>query len=484
MKKGVKILLVLMSILTMIYIGAVVYANTNSSSGDRVYAAFEHETEPPFWYTPEELGIIKIIEYGNESYWLHVVVDVEKEPFPLQVERPIFKYKDKFFQISDLWITPGLPESVKQWQVPAGVGIVIGWIVTGIYKKKETKKMISIGSCCLLITGTFGSFLSISAVETAETTNLMFTPALPEDIPLEPLPENSTSEDYLNATNVYVDTVTIQGYFEEVREREGTNPIYVRVFVDEEERQNWRYFPWDEFPIRSWKDWAKFQIERGDEALVANFGIDIRILGFEEWESNNSITTMHGLWYDLEAKTQSYLRQLHNGENWLDYVDAIIGITSQATPGDPYPIAGVAPSPTYINQGKIFILLKWQVYWANDNLVQHEVSHLFHADDHYHYCCVMAYHTHFQTVIYEDAFWAVFNDVHCAYTTYFWHTDCQNTINSHRSDYEYNDYGSIYLFYWYNVFFTKPMVMYYWYNEKDETITIECKSGRSQATIR
>ena len=31
-----------------------------------------------------------------------------------------------------------------------------------------------------------------------------------------------------------------------------------------------------------WKGWATLQIERGDEALVANFGIDIRILGFIE----------------------------------------------------------------------------------------------------------------------------------------------------------------------------------------------------------
>lgn len=52
------------------------------------------------------------------------------------------------------------------------------------------------------------------------------------------------------------------------------------VFADEEEREKTR--------PAGWTGWAKAQLERGDEALVANFGIDIRILGFLEWDSDDS----------------------------------------------------------------------------------------------------------------------------------------------------------------------------------------------------
>lgn len=121
-----------MAVLTVTYVSVVVYANTNSDHSDVVYAAFEYESEtlPTDWYTPEQLGTIKIIEYGeNETYWLHVVIDCQKEPFPLQEEQPIFIYKDKFYQISPLWATPGLPESVKGQLITGGLLLGSGWIL-------------------------------------------------------------------------------------------------------------------------------------------------------------------------------------------------------------------------------------------------------------------------------------------------------------------------------------------------------------------
>jgi len=144
------------------------------------------------------------------------------------------------------------------------------------------------------------------------------------------------------------------------------------------------------------------------------------------------------LWDELLADTEHWLHQWYNGEYWSNYVDAIIGITAQATPGDyPYSVSGVSSSHEKLDQGRVFVLLKWQIYWKDDNLVQHEVSHLYYADD--HFCinynhCVMAgwtssaYPGHYIGFLYEDWLWWVGYHVACAYTTYSW---C-NTYNCYQ----------------------------------------------------
>lgn len=263
---------------------------------------------------------------------------------------------------------------------------------------------------------------------------------------------------------------------DEINDLEAHHPIYCLVAGDEEERGIWRALGncWVD-----WKTYAKLQIERGDEALVANFGIDIRILGFLEWNSDNSLTTMTGLWYDLESKTSQYLRKIYTGNDWSNYVDAIIGITAQATPQEPN-IPGKAPGPAYLNQGRIFILLKWQVYWMDDNIVQHEVSHLFYGDDHWYGCCVMAGHRHFQTWIWEDGLWWVFNYIPCAYTAYSWCTDCFTVIDQHKSKYQ-SDLPI--LLYWYDPYFNKPMTIY-WYYSEDSGEKWQIVSCSSSATIK
>lgn len=282
----------------------------------------------------------------------------------------------------------------------------------------------------LLLALTFSGIPTVSATKTEER---WVTPALPCNVPCKLMPENYTTEDYLNTTNPYANYPSNPGPIDEVDEPEGNYPIYVLLFGDEEERQVIRHIgPEGQYPV-DWKTWAELQLERGDEALVANFGIDIRILGFLEWDSDDSIQRMDDpegfdLCDELLAEKGHYLRTWYSGEWWSDYVDAIIGITDQATPEDPSPIAGVSPGLNELDQGIIFVLLKWQVYWADDNLVQHEVSHLYCAPDHIEPCCAMAYHAHFQLFIYEDGTWWVFAYVPCCYTSYDWCASCHQTI--------------------------------------------------------
>lgn len=434
MRKKMKIILVTMVIITAIYVGAVVYANTSSSSSGAIDAASLYHEEPEEWYTPEQLGIDKILGYDENSTWVQVVYG-KQGPLVNPDERPVFKYRGKFWQISSLHVTPGLPEEVKRKQVLIGGAICIGWIFTGVLFFKSERKAIFTSSILLIFSFSFLNFPVISATTTTSS-DLRAFPALPERVrEAEPIfPTNTSTIDYLNTENPYSNQVSPLGEF---NESEGNNPIYVLVFGDEEERNSERQDP----PYHTWSSYATNQIEfRGDDALASIFGIDVRILGYEEWDSDDSKDSMYTLWDELAAETGSYLGQWYDGEWWQNYVDAVIGITDQETPADSPQIAGLAPGPTEIDKGNIFILLKWQVYWADDNLVQHEVSHLFYADDEYPDCGVMAYHTHYQTFIWEDGLWSVFADVLCAYTSYYWDSHNNFTINTYASSYADEEY--------------------------------------------
>lgn len=227
---------------------------------------------------------------------------------------------------------------------------------------------------------------------------------------------------------------SFQIFFEEADYEEGNHPLYVLVFGDDEEISTFRTLPTSApLPPLNWTQWATLHLERGDESLIANFGIDIRILGFINWESDDDKKKMEDLWFELKDDTMQYLRTWYDGEWWSNYVDAIIGITAQATPETPV-TDGVAPRPDMLDKGWNFNLIKWVVYWSGDNVVQHEVSHLFYADDHLEPqppapCCAMAKHTHFVAYIYEDGFfWWLFHHVRCLYITNLWCDECHQVI--------------------------------------------------------
>ena len=297
------------------------------------------------------------------------------------------------------------------------------------------KKTVLAVLILLLLAFTLPSVPRVRKVSATTTEDLRHVTTLPEP---EPIPE-STTEDYLNTTNPYSQ---INPLGEETDE-EGSHPLYVLVFGDEEERPIVRRWI-DDIARVEWDWWAKIQLERGDNFLVAEFGIDIRILDFLEWDSDDSIEYMDDpygwdLCDELLADKGHYLRTWYDGEWWSNYVDAIIGITYQKTPKTPGTI-GVAPSLNELNQGKIFVLLKWQVYWMDDNLVQHEVSHLYYAPDHPEPqppapCCAMAYHTHFQIWIYEGKLWNVWSWVSCSMTAYSWCTSCHQVIQQNSGRY-------------------------------------------------
>jgi hypothetical protein len=297
-------------------------------------------------------------------------------------------------------------------------------------------KKIGLAVFIILLLVLIFSDIEVSKVS-ASTEDRYVTPAGP-DVPQEPMPDDFTPEEYSNTTNPYANPCSP---FDQVDDEEGDYPLYVLVFADEEARANLHWLPGDIFT--SWQGYAKWQLERGDDALVAQYGIDIRILDLLEWDSNDSIEYMtdpdeYDLCDELLEEKGNYLRHWFYGALWSDYVDAIIGITAQATPKDPN-TPGVSSSPVERDEGKIFVLLKWQVYWKDDNTVQHEISHIYYADDHTSPtapCCVMSYHPHFHyTIIEGGRIWIVWADVLCCYTAYSWCSDCVYTIQHKRDKY-------------------------------------------------
>src|SRR4030042_122687 len=203
----------------------------------------------------------------------------------------------------------------------------------------ERKGMRKTVFCVTLLLLSNFLFVRIPHGSASSNEDLRVSYGLPEDVPREPLPDNYAVEEYLNTTNPYIDNMDIQGVLDEVDDPEGDNPFYVFIFGDEEERPVGRW--WE--GTLDWTSWIMLQLERGDESLVANYGIDIRILGFGEWDSNDNSDSMYNLWYELEAEKNYSLRTWYDGEWWSNYVDAIIGITSQSTPADDPPRAGLSP---------------------------------------------------------------------------------------------------------------------------------------------
>jgi len=132
MKRMLTISLVSMLILTTIYIGAV-YSAVNVQKfywSGKYYLAILHKGEPSGWFYPEDLGIIQIIEKNTTS--LAVSIPTELDTGGLETEKPIFKYKDKFYQIQYAELHwDAFPEYAKGFLIPVGA-LGTGWLLTGI----------------------------------------------------------------------------------------------------------------------------------------------------------------------------------------------------------------------------------------------------------------------------------------------------------------------------------------------------------------
>jgi len=235
---------------------------------------------------------------------------------------------------------------------------------------------------------------------------------------VEDAPENAT---ILNMTNP---AASVFSPLDERYLEEGPRPLNVLVFADEEARGEQHWIP-SHYGLGShldWKDYAVWQIERGDETLVAEFGIDIRVIATLTWDSDDSKKKFprltDELWYE---KGVPYLRGEYNGI----WIDAIIGVTAQNTPQDDK--YGQALSLLGV------VLLRWEAYWADDNLLQHEVSHLFKAVDVVDEWSVMSYDVRYDIFFVEED----------GYLWWIWNPEDGVPVGFLTNDYDSYNYAKI-----------------------------------------
>lgn len=150
-----------------------------------------------------------------------------------------------------------------------------------------------------------------------------------------------------------------------------------------------------------WKELTELTIERGDDELYRKslngdgapyFDIDFEAWEFIEWESNL------GLPDDMldEAINESWAERT----KWSPYQRTVV--VAFTDPGWKITIA-VTDIPAAV------IIVRLYAYWADDNVLMHEFSHLFFAHDHlnntdphYHDDCIMSYEPVWLGFVFED----------------------------------------------------------------------------------
>jgi len=198
--------------------------------------------------------------------------------------------------------------------------------------------------------------------------------------------------------------------------------IEVYVAVDEEFMQISYRTPWSN--SLNWKDAARNIVERGDNYLYETFDANVQIIGWLTWDSDDSLLDYRDRLHELADELNWNARLRHNL--------VLVGFTGQAMfDENGQKVAGCAFNQEK-NQTKA-LLINPQAYWADDNLFQHELSHILGLPDHYsnHHDCIMNNGKVYVSVIVEDGWmWPIFDYIPLCYVINYYCFDCaQKLIN-------------------------------------------------------
>jgi len=205
--------------------------------------------------------------------------------------------------------------------------------------------------------------------------------------------------------------------------------VNVWAIADEEFRSRTYETTW--FQQVSWDAYIPNRIEAGDNRLYDVFGIDLIIASIGTWESNNALQGQE-LLEDAISKTGFVSKKTMI--NYYTPIDILIVFTGQN-------LGYVAGA----DRQKSAIITTYQAYWADDNVIRHEVSHLFSAKDHldsndphYYDDCIMSYRMVYIEFWVEDGWvWWVANNVSLAGISDNWCSECSTTIYNHRGRYDF-----------------------------------------------
>lgn len=202
---------------------------------------------------------------------------------------------------------------------------------------------------------------------------------------------------------------------EEIRETYYSTYIIPIVVAADEEFQSVSYWtPPNNY--LSWKEAAQNMIERADNEIFQKYGIDFRIVGYTVWKSDDSLTL------DFDR-----ICELANKLNWNPSVSGkriLVGFTGQGMERGGMDVYGVAFNPK--KNSTRAVLIHPEIYWADDNVVLHEISHILgiyyecYCDD-----CVMSAKETYITILNSDGwmFW-VWSNVPYAMLSLHWCNTC------------------------------------------------------------
>jgi len=192
--------------------------------------------------------------------------------------------------------------------------------------------------------------------------------------------------------------------------------VFIIVAADEEFQQISYWTPI--YNNLGWKEAALNIVERSDNFIWEKYGVDFRIIGFTTWLSDNNIQSHEQRLYELADEL-----------NWNPSIcgkTVLVGFTGQqmidvANGRDVY---GCAFNPRK-NNTKV-VLMRPQNYPFDDNVLHHEINHLFGAPECYGDSCVMSYKKTFITLWYEDGWvFLVGDNVYIAYQTHEYCYNCE-----------------------------------------------------------
>lgn len=251
----------------------------------------------------------------------------------------------------------------------------------------------------------------------------LMPPTNPSTNLAETLPDGLHGEPKFNVPEVSREYTTKTQTISEPKPGDVYRKVNVLVAGDEEMTSTkWQYFG----ESLHWMTYTKRQIARASSYFYECFRIQLSVEKFATWDSDDSCGAVCPATLE-EVRTEL---GFYSGMIWEGVrIDILIAWTNQYSPL----WAGMADLDNSV------IIMQPQADWIDDNLVQHEFTHLYgipnnHFD--FEHICVMNQEILFLIYTIEEGQIIYINDwVVIVYGTNDWCAECHQTIKNNRLKY-------------------------------------------------
>jgi hypothetical protein len=186
-----------------------------------------------------------------------------------------------------------------------------------------------------------------------------------------------------------------------------------------------------------WISYVTQQIIFASYYFNVGFGFALDAVAFTTWQSDNSQNVSRAMLDDAIAKI-GWTVDWNFGYKYMVFdgkiVDMLVVVTGQMNNSS---WSGFADT-----RGRAAVLVQPQRWWADDNVIQHEISHLYGALDHhegdegFNEDCIMTYKDTYIYSHYDNGYTVLIDGwVPVTFVTHNYHDACRNTIYGNRFKY-------------------------------------------------